>query len=193
MKIECLRQVCRTKCTNKWTNGQRLALTELLSEPKNIWSIEIYMMMRTSLLNWLCEFEAHSTSGIIIFHWTAQHISLCNGKFILFWSCLSIFPTKSSNLLTTSWNYGRSWRKLEQTNHHRLKFKLSSALSVATCRTYNKLNNKLLFQAVMTLCRQNIRQIRPRSQLVVSSLGILGLWVVLATCKSNIGFIWEWD
>ena len=99
MKIECLRQVCRTKCTNKWTNGQRLALTELLSEPKNIWSIEIYMMMRTSLLNWLCEFEAHSTSGIIIFHWTAQHISLCNGKFILFWSCLSIFPTKSSNLL----------------------------------------------------------------------------------------------
>ena len=75
---------------------------------------------------------------------------------------------------TTSWNCGRSWRKLEQANHHRLKFKLSSALSVATCRTYNQLNNKLLFQAVMTLCRQNIRQIRPRSQLVVRTLLSLG-------------------
>ena len=56
-----------------------------------------------------------------------------------------------SHSVATSWNCPQSWRELEQANHHHLKFKLSSALSVAACRTYMlkfKFNDKLLLQAV---------------------------------------------
>ena len=64
---------------------------------------------------------------------------------------LFLFSNLDGIITTTSGECLLSWRELEQANHHGLKFKLLSALSDATRRTYMlkfKLNDKLLFQAV---------------------------------------------